>query len=78
MGRGREENGGKDTGNKKQKWQVQNRQGDVKNSIGNGEAKELMCTTHGHEVRGGGSTGGMGVRGGGGKRGGKNGTTVIA
>ena len=22
------------------------------NSIGNGEAKELICTTHGHEVRG--------------------------
>ena len=31
-------NGGKCTGNKKRKWQVQNRQGEVKNSIGNGEA----------------------------------------
>ena len=29
-----------------------NRQGEVKNSIGNGEAKELTCTTHGHELRG--------------------------
>ena len=25
--------------------------GEVRNSIGNGEAKELMCTTHGHELR---------------------------
>ena len=31
---------------------VQNRQGEVKNSIGDGEAKELTCTTHGHEPRG--------------------------
>ena len=36
---GRGDNGGKCTGNKKHNWQVQNRQGDVKNSIGNGEAK---------------------------------------
>ena len=27
--------------------------GKVKNSIGNGEAKELVCTTHGHELKGG-------------------------
>ena len=27
--------------------------GAVKNSIGNGEAKELVCTTHGHELKGG-------------------------
>ena len=33
-------------------WWAQNRQGEVKNSIGNGEAKELICTTHGHELRG--------------------------
>ena len=25
--------------------------GEVKNSMGNGEAKELTCTTHGHELR---------------------------
>ena len=25
---------------------------EVKNSIGNGEAKELICTMHGHELRG--------------------------
>ena len=31
---------------------VQNRQVDVKNSIGNGIAKELTCMTHGHELRG--------------------------
>ena len=45
------ENGGKGTGNKKHKWQVQNRQEEVKNSIGNVEAKELTCMTHGHELR---------------------------
>ena len=45
--------GGKGTGNKKPNRQAQNRQGEVKNSMGNGEAKELMCTTHGHELRGG-------------------------
>ena len=33
------ENGGKGTGNKKHKWQVQIRQGEVKNSMGNEEAK---------------------------------------
>ena len=48
---GRGENGEKGTGNKKHKWQVQNRQGEVKNSKGNGEAKELICTTHGHELK---------------------------
>ena len=25
--------------------------GEVKNSMGNGEAKELTCMTHGHELR---------------------------
>ena len=25
--------------------------GEVKNSVGNGEAKELICTTQGHELR---------------------------
>ena len=34
--------GRKGTGNKKHKWQVQNRQGEVKNRIGNVEAKELI------------------------------------
>ena len=32
--------------------------GEVKNSIGNGEAKELICTTHGHELRWGRNAGG--------------------
>ena len=41
----------KGTGNKKHKWQVENRQGQVKNSIGNGEAKELICMTYGLELR---------------------------
>ena len=44
----------KGTGNKKHKWQVENRQGEGKNSIGNGEATELICLTHGHELSGGG------------------------
>ena len=48
QGRGEGEFRGKGTGNKKHKWQVENRQGEVKNSIGNVEAKELICTTHGH------------------------------
>ena len=32
---------------------MENRQGEVKNSIGNVEAKELVCMTHGHELKGG-------------------------
>ena len=52
MGRGEGQNRGKGTGNKKHKLQVQNRQGEVKNSIGNGAAKELICMAHGHELRG--------------------------
>ena len=51
-GRVREVNGGNSTGNKKHNWQVHNRQGEIKNSIGNGEAKELICTIHGHERSG--------------------------
>ena len=46
------ENKGKGTENKKHKWQVENRQGDVKTSIGNGEAKVLICMTHERELRG--------------------------
>ena len=51
QGSGRGRMGGKGTGNKKQNWQVENTQGEIKNSIGNGEAKELICTTQGHELR---------------------------
>ena len=29
---------------------LQNRQGEVKNSMGNEEARELICMTHGHEL----------------------------
>ena len=47
----REENGGKGTGNKKHKWLAQNRQREVKNSIADGEAKELVCTTQEHGLR---------------------------
>ena len=56
------ENAGKGTENKQHKWQVQNRQGEGKNSIGNGEDKELVCTTGGHELKGGMWVGG-GVQG---------------
>ena len=59
-GRGRE---GKGTENKQHKWQVENRQGEGKNSIGNVEAKELICMTHGHELKGEMQVGG-GVQGG--------------
>ena len=51
------------TGNKKYNLQVQNRQWEVKNSIGNGEAKDLICMAHGHELRGG-MLEGIGVPGG--------------
>ena len=51
-----------------------NRQGDVKNSMGNGEAKELVCMTHGHELKWGGNVGGRGCAGWRGIEGG-NGTT---
>ena len=42
---------------------------EVKNSIGNVEAKELLCTTHGHELKRGtvggrGCTGQRGIKGG--------------
>ena len=56
---------GKGTENK-QKWQVQNRQGEVKYSVGNGETKELIRMTHGHELKqgnAGGWSGGAGQRG---------------
>ena len=58
-GRGREEKG---TENKQHKWQVENRQGEVKNSIGNVEAHELIYMTHGHELKWG-NAGGRGVQG---------------
>ena len=46
------ENRGKGTENKQHKWQVENRQGEGKNSIGNVEAKELISMAHGHELQG--------------------------
>ena len=55
--------GGEGTENKYHKWQVENGQGEDKNSIGNVEAKEVICMTHGHERQGG------NVRGGGGQDG---------
>ena len=35
-----------------------NRQGECKNGIGNGEARELICMTHAHELSGGGGNAG--------------------
>ena len=48
--------GEKGTENKYHKWQVENRQGEGKNSVGNAEAKELISMTHGHELQGGNGT----------------------
>ena len=48
-------------------------QGEVKNSIGNGEAKELTFMVHGHELRGQGNAGGRGLQGRGESRGEKMG-----
>ena len=67
---------GKGTENKQHRRQVENRQGEGKNTVGNVEARELTSMTHGHELQGGnvgrrGWTGWSGVGGG-------NGTTVIA
>ena len=53
---------GRSTGNKniiathKLDWEI-------KNSIGNREAKELICTIHKHELRGRGDSGGWGGEG---------------
>ena len=44
------ERGGKSTENKQHKWQVENRQGEGKNSVRNVEAKELISMAHGHEL----------------------------
>ena len=60
---GGRENRGKGTGNKKHKQQVQNGQGEVKNNLGNGEAKELICLTHGPELRAGGMLVEAGIQG---------------
>ena len=49
--RGRGRMGENGTRNEKHNWQAQNKQGEVKNSTGNGKAKELVCTTHGYELR---------------------------
>ena len=51
--------------------------GTVKNSIGNVEAKELICMTHGHELKWGGMWVGGDVQGRG-ERSRENGTIVIA
>ena len=51
--------------------------GKGKNSMGNGEAKELICMTHGHEQKRG-NVGGMGCAGWRGIKGGNKWDTVIA
>ena len=53
MGRGRGRMGRKRTRNKKHNWEALDRWREVKNGIGNRELKELLCTSHGHELRGG-------------------------
>ena len=53
VGKWEGETAGKDTENKQHKWQVENRQGEVKNNTGNEAAKELICMTYGHELKGG-------------------------
>ena len=52
MGKWEGETGVKVTENKQHKQQVENRQGEDKNNIGNVEAKELINMTHGHELQG--------------------------
>ena len=42
----------KGTEKKQHNQQAQNRWREMKNGIGNRELKELICTTHGHELRG--------------------------
>ena len=69
---------GAGTGNKKHNLQVQNRQQELKNSIGNGEVKEHIHMTHGHEHKGWENAGGRMVQGEGGQRGEKNETTIIS
>ena len=77
MGRGQgRNNGGKGTGNKKHKWYMQNRQRELVNSMGKGEAKEVICMTHGHELKVGECWCEEGARWRG-IKGKKNGTTVI-
>ena len=49
QGGGRGRMGGK--GTRKHNWYAENRQGNVKNSIGNWGAKDLVCMTHGHELK---------------------------
>ena len=44
---------GKGTENKKHKCKHKIERGRLRIVYGNGEAKELICTTHGHELRGG-------------------------
>ena len=72
------ENGQKGTGNRQHIWKVQDRRGDVKNTIGKGEAKELISMTHGHELRVGGVLEGSWHRAEGNKREWEKWTTVIA
>ena len=49
---GRKRMGKKVQGLRSTNWFMQDGQGEVKNSIGNGVAKELICMTHGHDLKG--------------------------
>ena len=71
VGEGEREGGGRGTESKLHKWQVKNRQGEGKKSIGNVEVKEPICMTHGHELKWGQDVGGRGCAGRRGIKGGK-------
>ena len=76
-GQGEGRNGGEGTGKKQHNWQALNRWGEVKNGIRNRELKELICTTHGHELSGG-NAGGLGNAGWRGDKEGEIGKTLMA
>ena len=77
MGGGCEEMGEEVRGLRSTNKQLQNSHGDVKYSVGNGVAKEIIHMTHGHEQWCGNCLRDKGVLGGGGQTG-ETGTTVIA
>ena len=58
---GTERMGGKVQGIRSLNGKYKIDRGEIKNSIESGEAKELICITHGHELRWGNASGGEGV-----------------
>ena len=51
MGRGRRENEEKVQGIRSINGRYKRDRGEVKNSMGNGYSKEMMCISHGHELK---------------------------